>query len=374
MNHRDRVLTALDHREPDRVPIDFGSYSGATSINVKAYQSLLDFLGLDREARVENIFMHTAEVDDDILERFHIDTKSVKPSLPKKDFNAPEEFADVWGILWKRSVDFTYAPVKGPFKDLAEPSLDDLNRYRWPRPSEIEDLPAWREKARRIRQETDRALVARLPVGIVSEAQFLRGFEGWAGDLLINRAFSEALHEKLADLWTETSGLLAEALDDNVDILIFGEDLGIQNQLMLSPGLFRDRIKPLMSRMISTLRSRTGAKIAMHTCGSVYSIIDDLIEIGIDVLNPLQSNAKDMEPEKVKAKAGRRLALWGAIDTHQVLPRGTREEIREEVRRKLGELGEGGGYILSADHNLLVDVPPENILALFEAAFEFGDY
>ncbi len=129
-----------------------------------------------------------------------------------------------------------------------------------------------------------------------------------------------------------------------------------------------------MKQMVGSVKAKTKAKVALHSCGSVYDLIGDFIDIGIDVLNPLQATAKNMEPEKIKQKAGGALALWGGIDTHVVLPKGTREDIREEVKRKISILGEGGGYILSADHNILVDIPPENLIAMFKAAAEYGRY
>jgi len=375
MNSRERVLAALSHKEPDRVPVDFGSFPGATSMNVRAYQNLLEYLGLRKEARIAALIMFTAEIDDEILDRFHVDTKSIMPSLPLKEFGIPEVFTDrPWGVKWRRSTDYTYAPVEGPFQKIANPTVEDLRNFKWPKPSEVENFSQWREKARRIRQETDRALVARVLPGIVTIAQFMRGFEGWAMDLLLNREFSEALHEKLTEIWIETVSGVVEALGENVDIIMFGEDLGVQNQPMLSPPMFRERIKPLLKKMISSIKNQTKAKIAMHTCGSVYAFMDDFIDIGIDVLNPLQSNAKDMEAPKIKEKAGGKLALWGGIDTHEVLPKGTPDAVREEVRRKISILGKGGGYILSADHNILIDVPPENLITMFKAAHEYGKY
>ena len=158
------------------------------------------------------------------------------------------------------------------------------------------------------------------------------------------------------------------------DIVMFGDDLGLQNQTIVSPQMFRERMKPLMKRMIGTIKKQTRAKIAFHTCGSVFSLIDDFIDIGIDVLNPLQSNAKDMEAAKIKEKADGKLALWGGIDTHRVLPKGTPQEVREEVRSKISTYGQKGGYMLSADHNILVDVPPQNLITMFEAAFQLGRY
>lgn len=375
MNSRERVLTALSHRTPDRIPIDFGSFPGATSMNVWAYKNLLEYLGIKRDVRIGALIMFTAEIDEDILDRFHVDTKTITPSISLGDFGIPEEFVDQpWGVRWQRSTDYTYAPVEGPFQKIADATLEDLKRYKWPKASEIVNFANWREKARRLRQESDKALVARVMPGIVTYAQFLRGFENWAVDLVLNPEFSRALHQKLADTWIEAVSLVAEAVEDNVDIVMFGEDLGIQNQTMLSPAMFRERIKPLLAKMVRTIKSRTRAKIAMHTCGSVYALIGDFIDIGIDVLNPMQSNARDMEAPKVKAKAGNRLALWGGIDTHRVMPKGTPEDVRQEVKTKISIYGKDGGYMLSPDHNILVDVPPQNLMAMFEAAREYGKY
>jgi uroporphyrinogen decarboxylase len=373
MNSRQRVLAALSHREPDRVPIDFGSFPGATSINVKAYQNLLDYLGLKKEVGIQNILMFTAEVHDEILDRYRVDTKALNPSIPLSEFNYPETFIyKPFAVTWQRSTDFTYAPIEGPFQKIEDPTVSQLEAFKWPTPEDMEDLASLKERAARFRRATDRALVVRLPAGIVTLAQFQRGFEGWAMDLSINRKFSEAHHEKLAEIWIETAGRMVDALGENVDILMFGDDLGIQNQPMLSPKMFRERIKPHMKRMVQSLKAKSKAVVALHSCGSVYEFIEDFIEIGIDALNPLQANAKDMQPEKVKKKAGKDLALWGSIDTHVVMTLGTPEDVRDEVRRKIEVLGEGGGYILSADHNILIDVPPRNLEAMFEAAAEFG--
>jgi len=375
MNRRERVLRAFNRQKPDRVPIDFGSFPGSTSINVQAYQSFLDFLGIKKEVRIANITMFTAEVDNEILDRFNIDTKSIKPSIPLVEFNAPEEFNfKPFDVRWRRSTDYTYAPVEGPFQKIANPSVDDLKNFKWPLPCEVEDPVEWKANAAKARAETDRALVGRLPPGIVTLAQYQRGFEGWAMDLVLNQKFSDAHHEKICQIWIETVEGILDGVAGNADILMFGDDLGLQDQPMLNPKVFRKRIKPLMKQMVDSIRKKSKAKIALHSCGSVYEFIEDFSEIGIDALNPLQANAKNMQPEKIIEKAGNRLVFWGGIDTHVVLPTGKPQDVKDEVKRKIEMFGKDGGYILSADHNILVDVPPENLIAMFEAAYEFGKY
>ena len=170
-------MAALNHKIPDRVPIDFGSFPGATSMNVRAYQNLLEYLGIKREVRIGALIMFTAEIDEDILNRFHVDTKTVTPSRAISDFGIPEEFIDQpWGVKWRRSTDYTYAPVEGPFQKIAQPTADDVKNYKWPKPSEIADFTQWREKGKKLRQESDKALVARVVPGIFTLAQFMRGF------------------------------------------------------------------------------------------------------------------------------------------------------------------------------------------------------
>lgn len=375
MNSRERVLAALNHQIPDRVPIDLGSFPGATSMNVRAYQKLLEHFGIKRDVRIAALIMFTAEIDEDILNRFHVDTKTVTPSRSVSEFGIPEDFVDrPWGVKWRRSTDYTYAPVEGPFQRIVKPTVEDVKNYPWPKPAEIEDFTQWREKGKRLRQESDKALVARVVPGIFTLAQFMRGFEGWMTDLIMNREFSDAFHAKLCAIWIETVGRIIEALEDNIDIIMFGDDFGLQNQPIMSPAMFRERVKPLMKKMVGTIKPLTKAKIAFHTCGSVFAYIDDFMDIGIDVLNPMQSNAKDMDPVRIKEKTAGKMALWGGIDTHEVLPQGTPEAVREEVKRKIAVYGKGGGYMLSADHNILVDVPPENLITLFASAVEYGRY
>ena len=375
MNSRERVLAALSHKIPDRVPVDFGSFPGATSMNVRAYQNLLEYLGIKREVRIGALIMFTAEIDEDILNRFHVDTKTVTPSRAISDFGIPEEFVDKpWGVKWRRSSDYTYAPMEGPFQKLINPTADDVKNYTWPEPAEMEDYAIWREKGKKLRQESDKALVARVTPGIFTLAQFMRGFENWMMDLILNRSFSEAFHQKLCEVWIESVSRIIEALGENIDIIMFGDDFGLQNQPIMSPAMFRERVKPLLKKMIGTIKPLTQAKIAMHTCGSVFAYIDDFMDIGIDVLNPMQSNAKDMDPLRIKEKTVGKMALWGGIDTHVVLPKGSEQDVREEVKNKIAVYGKGGGYMLSADHNILVDVPPSNLVTMFEAAQDFGSY
>jgi len=369
MTHRERVLMALDHKEPDRVPVDLGGYPTATSINVRVYEKLLAWFSLHRELRVGSTYYFTADVDEDILDRLGVDTIFLNPSRSFSTFAEPKEFIDPFQTKWILTDNHTYAPVAGGFQNLEKPSVDDLRKFRWPTPAELQfPLSIVHDKARWVFERSDRARVFSLGGTIVTWAQNMRGAENWAIDLYVNPEFSNALHEKLAEIWIATGGYVLDEIGEYCDVVMFGDDLGTQNQPWLSPQMFRERIKPLYKKMVESFKRKTRAKVGIHTCGSVYDLIDDLIEVGIDILNPVQANAKNMEPEKLKKKAGDHLVFWGGIDTHVVLPTGTVEDVKEEVRKKIAGFGRGGGYILSADHNILEDVPIENLLSVFETA------
>lgn len=193
-------------------------------------------------------------------------------------------------------------------------------------------------------------------------------------DLVANKEFCEALHERLLRDWVETTDYILDALGDNVDVIMFADDLGFQEQTMVSPQMFQEQLKPYLKKMVAHVKSRTSAKVSLHSCGSVYSLIDDFIDIGLDILNPLQSNAKDMEADKIKNKTEGKLALWGGIDTHEVLVNVDPGEVRKEVENKISIYKRGGGFIFSGDHNILIDIPHENILTMYGAAMELAKY
>jgi uroporphyrinogen decarboxylase len=183
--------------------------------------------------------------------------------------------------------------------------------------------------------------------------------------------------DKLCDFWVGTAETVIEAAGpENIDLIYFGEDLGTQDSCMFDPDtIYPKYIKPRHRRMVETLKSLTGAKVCIHSCGSVYHFIEHFIDIGIDVLNPVQVTAKNMEPERLKADFGDRMCFWGGINTQRILPFGTPEEVAAETRRIIKILGRGGGYILNSVHNIQAEVPPENIVAMFDAgrAYTYED-
>ncbi len=375
MSHRERVLRALHHQEPDRVPLDLGA-TRSTSIVVQAYERLNQHLGSPEPHRIFSKWLNIAHPSQAMLTRFDIDTRSVSQGAPDhwQDIVFPDgSYQDEWGVTRSRPAgclyyDLTKSPLAG------DADVADLEKVRWPDPHDPGRCRGLHEEARRLRQETDYAIVLNMPGGVVTQAQFLRGFEDWFADLIANPAFYHALMEKLTDLWIEMAQDELDAVGDRMDLCFFGDDVAFQDGPMMSMDLYRKMVKPYHKRVFSYIKSHSSAKILYHSCGSVVHLIPDLIEIGVDVLNPIQVSAKGMDSQTLKREFGKDLCFWGAIDTQRVLPFGKPEDVKAEVKQRIEELGRGGGYVLCAVHNLQADVSPENICAMYDAAREYGRY
>jgi len=372
MTHRERVMRALSHQEPDRVPLDLGA-TRSTSIVVQAYERLNAHLGSSEPPRIFSTWLNIAHPSEAMLARFEIDTRSLSQGAPDngQDVLLPNDsYRDEWGVVRSRPAGSLYYDLTGP--PLAgEVSEADLQAFRWPDPHDPGRTRGLAEAARRLHRETDYAVVLNMSGGIVHQAQFLRGFEDWFTDLVANQPFCQALMERLADLWIEMARDEFDAVGDHVDICFYGDDMAFQDGPMMSMDLYRKMIKPHHARLFSYIRSRTSAKIVYHTCGSVVHLIPDLIGMGVNALNPVQTSAKGMDTQRLKREFGKDLCFWGAIDTQRVLPFGTPDQVRAEVRRRIEDLAPGGGYVLCAVHNIQADVSPENICAMYEAALGY---
>jgi uroporphyrinogen decarboxylase len=239
----------------------------------------------------------------------------------------------------------------------------------WPDPGDPVYTEGVAERARALHQETDYAVILNLPLGVIHTAQWLRGFENWLTDLVLDPEFSIYVLDILLEGWLEVSRRLIEAVANNVDVIFFAEDIAFHNGPMVSPGTYEKIIHPYQKRVFQSLHDRSRAKILYHNCGSVTWQIPDLVEMGVDALNPVQVNSHDMgDTASLKQRFGDRMAFWGAVDTSEVLPRGRPEDVRQEVRRRIADLAPGGGYVLASVHNLLADIPPQNICAMWDAA------
>jgi len=377
MTGRERVLTALAHCEPDRVPIDFGS-TWITTITIPAYERLKSHFGLESETILMERMQQVCMVDERILEILDVDTRGVFYGPPELANNqwvelSDDRYRDCWGITWQKPPTSYYYDMVKPALG-GEITLSDVINHPWPDPHDPGYTRGLRDRVKRQRESTDCALVLNISVWFVQCSQFIRGFEDWFIDMVAQPRLMEALFDLLVDIMVATVGDVLAEVGDLVDVVSVSDDVGTQDRTVVSPEMYRRLIKPRQAKAFAYIHEQTEAPLMYHTCGSVYEIMEDLIEIGVDALNPVQTTAAKMEPQRLKEEFGDWISFWGGIDSHRVLPWGTKEEVKEEVYKVIHTLGPGGGYILNSVHNIQPNVSMENLLAMFEAAREYGRY
>jgi uroporphyrinogen decarboxylase len=381
MTSRERVLAAINHNEPDRVPIIIGT-SNTTAMKMKPYQRLKEHLGI--QAQDGYIYnwpeLGSAALDEETLVRLHSDARGVLDRFPegtyRRNQNRPPHspFIDDWGIGQIETEPGVWFPGLHP---LAEAStLEDIEAYPWPDMDDPTRVAHVGNEAGRLAEENEYAIIATPWLLFPFErANALMGMEGFLPQLVINPEFAQALLRRITDLCKSLMGHFLDELDDNVDIIKIGDDLGTQDSLLISPKMYREYLKPLHAEFISFIKERTEAKVFFHTDGDVFNLVEDFIEIGIDILNPIQTSAGKMANlEELKKRFGIRMTFCGAIDTQDLLPYGSPDQVRQEVERVIAALGPGGGYMVASVHTIMDDVPPENILAMEDAVEEFGQY
>ncbi len=371
MTHRERILAAIEHKDPDRIPLDLGS-TLATTLTERAHQRLREHLGmpLDRPAPYFSRRSGTVLPDEAILEHFDVDCRPVLmggPDLRSERDLSPNAMVDEWGVTWARPEGGHFISSDGPFHRMEEPAEADLARFDWPDPGDPGRYRGLRERARLLRETSEYAVILNLGVGPVHQCQFVRGYAEWLEDLAARPSFAEALLDRTVDFWIAVSDRALQEAGEFVDLVWYGDDVGTQRACLVRPDMYRRMIKPRHKRMAELVK-RHGKRIIYHSCGSVFPLIPDFIEIGVDALNPVQVSAAHMDTKTLKREYGRDLTFWGGIDTQKVLPWGTADEVREEVRRRIDDLASGGGYVLCPVHNLQAEVPPANIVTMYEEA------
>lgn len=378
MTPRERVMTTLNLQEPDRVPVDLSQAVG-DAITITAYRNLIKYLGLpDRPIRTLTKLSQTAWVDEDILRRFRVDFRRIDLGAPDnwKDQPVGEDgYRDEWGVIRKRPKDgFYYDIVASPLAE--EDTLSALDRYPWPDPEDPGRCRGLREQARLLHEETDFAVVLVVNCAFFLRCAELRGWENFYMDLAANPTFATALMERYLDIKLQIAELALAQVGENIDIvMVSSDDLGMIDRTLVSPAMYRALIKPLQKKTFDFFKTRTPAKRLYHCDGAVYPLIGDFVDIGVEALNPIQVSAAGMgDTRKMKAEFGERLTFWGAIDTHHVMPHGSPEDVRKEVRKRIRDFGPGGGYVVCSVHNIQPEVPPENVAAMFDEAYEFGRY
>lgn len=371
---RERVLITLNHEQPDRIPIILGT-SNTTSMKIRPYQGLKSLLGV----QAEDCYIYdwpelgTALPDEAILQRLHSDARGVLDRFPDwvytKNKNRPPHspFIDDWGGGSLEIEPGVWYPGIHPFSEAK--AVEAIEQFPWPDMDDPSRVAQVRAEARRLHQETDYAVIGTPWLLFPFErAQALQGMDVFLMNMGLYPEFAKALLTKIASLCKTLMGHFLEEAGDNLDIIKIGDDLGSQNSLMISPRMYRSLLKPIHADFIRFIKERTQAKVFFHTDGDVFDLIPDLIEIGVDILNPIQTSAGKMAnlPE-LKQRYGDKLTFCGAVDTQRILPYGTPQEVRTEVKRVAEILAPGGGYMLAPVHTIMTEVPPENILAMVDA-------
>jgi uroporphyrinogen decarboxylase len=380
MKPRKRVLAALDHKEPDRIPIDLGS-TVITSIHKKAYTDLMAYLDLPgQEIHLCDVVQQVACVDETLLEQFNVDLRMIHlPPAIAPVVNYFEEagyyaFIDRWGSkLYMPTEDGLYFDwVDFPIK---EPTMEALDNYIWPMPDLPEINMRLGEQAKYLYENTDYALAgsAIFGGGIFEQGSRVMGMENFLKSLITEPAFADRLMDTITDIYIESCNNYLDQVGKYLDVFAYGDDVNSQSNWMISPEIYKKMIKPKWRRLAEAVKKKTDAKLFFHGCGAVYDLIPHLIDIGFDIVNPVQVSAKGMDTKRLKAAYGNDIAFWGGgVDTQWVLPFGSTDEVRDEVKKRIDDLGPGGGFVFAAVHNIQAYVPPENIVAAFETALAYG--
>lgn len=381
---RKRVEAAINHREADRIPYDLGG-TILTGIHEKAYRRLREYLGLPRvEIEIEDMHQQLARVHEDVKERLKVDVYGVSPRKPRT-FTMPhwseggyDKIRDEWGIEWWMPQDggFYYDMRGHPLAGINR--VEELAHVKFPDPLDPGRYDGLIEQADRMMNVRQVGYVlGRNAPGIFEIALWLRGFENYYCDMLTNRPLAEALLDVVCEIKMKYWARALELLGKNVMIVSEADDMASQDRLLVSPELYRDLIKPRHTRLFGFIKKHAAVpvKIFYHSCGAIKSIIPDLIESGVDILNPVQVSAAGMDTRELKRLFGKDVSFHGGgVDTQRILPRGTPAEVRDEVKRRIDDLAPGGGFIFATVHNIQADVPPENIVAMWEALQEYGAY
>jgi len=348
MNSKNLVLTALSHKETNRVPVD---YWGTRHVDEL----------LCRYFRVES--------KDELLKKLGVDLRYVFPEYigPKLKKYNDGSYDDLWGVRRR-----TIKTVKGSYEHTVFSPLSAITTINelesWLPPS-----PDWYDYSSLNLQCDLYQDYATVIVGdrtnrtsVLHEAMYLRGVQQALIDPIRNPEFTHRLYEKITDFYLEVNRRCFETVGDRIDIFMMGDDMGTQEGLLVSPRIFRQFIKPYLATHVK-LAKQYGFKVMLHSCGAIRRLIPDFIEMGIDILNPVQVRATGMNPSELKQEFGDRLSFHGSIDIQWTLPRGTPDDVRAEVRERIQTLGRGGGLILCSTHNIQADTPLENILAMYDA-------
>jgi uroporphyrinogen decarboxylase len=384
----ERVKAAVEHREADRIPFDMGG-STLTGINKNAYVRLRKHLGLTVDPNnivIDDVMQQLALVEDDVRKLLKCDVRSVMPApsmkspllVPIHTEENDYKFTDEWGLGWRMPLDggLYFDMYKAPLKHAA--TLEDLKSFPWNDPGDPVRFETIRERGEKVVFEEKTAyILGRQFAGIFEIATWMRGFENFLSDLVLNPGFAESLMDIILELKYQYWEKALEAAGENVMLVAEADDLGAQDRLIISPKMYRKYIKPRHKKLVEFIKSKAQNKVYIffHCCGAISDILPDIVECGIDILNPWQVSAKGMDTKEFKKNFGKDITIWGGgCDTQRILPYGTPQQVRDETKRRIDDLAPGGGFIFTPVHNIQGDVPPDNIMAMWETWEMYGNY
>jgi uroporphyrinogen decarboxylase len=378
ISHRQRLKFALNHQEPDRVPLDFGT-GGNTSPTPEVYSRLAQIYKVQSPVQYVPHMMRLAQVDEIILQDLEIDTRPIymNPVSERiRPCTEPGFFYDEWGVKWR---EFDLGGViyrEAAESPLQNASLEDLELYPWwPDPRDPQRYAGVQDAAQKLYETTDYALIGCPAFNSVWErAYLLCGYARMLEGLVGEPEFVHAVFRKITDIVLIQLRQFLELAGSTLEVVKIGDDLGGQQNCLMSPTTYRQTIKPYHQEIFTCIHQNSPAKAFLHTCGSVVKMLPDLVDAGVEILNPVQVSAKGMDTANLKRDFGSKLTFWGAVDTQWVLPHGTQEDVKVEVNHRIQDLGPGGGYVVAPVHNVQADVPAENVIAMYQAALEYGRY
>lgn len=377
MNGRQCVLAALNHEEPERLPIDLGGRHA--TLHIKVQRALRAHLGLEGgEDTFRQFWLQTVDVDPRINELLGGDVVAFGTGAPDSWHMDLDEgtgiFHDEWGAAYRMPPDgYYYDYHDHPLKDIK--TIADLDAYDWPDPLDPGRYRGLREQVKRVHDEGARAIMQTIsPAGSWEHTWTLRGPEQAMMDIVLERELYEEILDRTVAFQMAQWDHTLDEVGDLIDVAILSDDLGTTIGPIMSPKLWRGLFKPRMAKIVELIRGKTPAKIYLHSCGSIYAFLPELIEIGIDIVNPVQTDCKNMEPQRLKRDFGDRLVFWGGGCNTRVMQFGTPDDVIAQAREAIRYLAPGGGYVFASIHNIQPMVPPENVVALFETARKYGRY
>lgn len=411
MKSRERILTAINHKQPDKIPVDLGA-TPSSGISVVAYHNLINYLGISHlKNYVYDVIQEVTQPEMELLDMFNVDVLDIGrffntdksywhklelikgyPGLYPKWFNPVKQPDGSWMAQGKSEEYIGKMPAGATFFDqLIFPYVNgypeninninlDMLRVIWggfgfPPYDRMNEKDFWkilRETIIKEKSKTEKALLIGVGCNLFEWGTFLRRIDNFLMDLYLEPLNVHRFLDKLLEIHMDFLSKICAAIGDMVDIIKFGDDLGTNTGPFMPVEKYREFFKQRHKRMCDFVKANSSAHTMLHCCGGIYELIPELIEAGFEILNPVQINAVNMEPERLKKEFGNELTFWGGgCNTQSILNRATPLQVKDHVRHNLEILSVGGGYVFNSVHNIMPDVPPENIMAMFEVVQEF---